>query len=182
MPSPTGHFLTKVNGTYVYHVFYTSSLDIAAGSAVYNIDCWSSVAITNSGKVSGVDSNGVYFHQNGSVTNEANGVFLSNSFDIFMGHGGSVYNEGLISTTSGTAVIIPSGGVVTNTASGRISGTQDGILGEAVGTIVNLGFVSGVLLGGGTITNGGSNNTTAVIEGAAGGPNPGGININISAG
>ena len=130
------------------------------------------------GGTSGV---GVSLNAGGSVTNALTGVIDAPSVGIrIQGAAGTVVNHGTIAGTgtSGVGVSLAAGGSVTNGASGSsgglITGVANGVyIAGATGTVMNFGTIdplattsNGVYLtAGGTVTNGASGATGALITG-----------------
>ncbi len=131
----------------------------------------------------GTFSYGVFLTAGGSVTNGsvgATGALIDGGTRsvTIVGDVGTVTNFGTIQSTYGVGVRMDVGGSVTNGASGAtsalISGVADGVkIAGATGTVVNFGTIdplattsNGVYLtAGGTVTNGASGATGALITG-----------------
>ena len=161
---------------------YTTGVSATgAGSSVVN---FGTIVARGTSNVIGSTSTGVYLARGGSVTNgdAANTVarIASPSFAIYIGHDtGTVVNFGTIHGfgAAGRGVNLGAGGSVTN---GSVADTTAYIgaafrnaiyIGGGGGTVTNFATIkattrNGISLGqGGTITNGSSADTTALISG-----------------
>jgi hypothetical protein len=138
------------------------------------------------GKYTANNADGVYLQAGGSVTNQSGGTISGDNNGIRIAGGtGTVVNLGVVHSNDipgqngGAAIYLADGGVVTNGASGGTAsaayilgyryGVQFGA--SAAGTLTNFGTISGnpgnpaVLLTTGTLINGPSGATGALIEG-----------------
>jgi hypothetical protein len=145
---------------------------VFAGSALATIS--SAAAISNSGNILGVSSDGVDLTKGGSVTNLSGGTITGGSNGVYVSTGasGTVTNTGnIIATgTAGTGVDLGGGGSVTNNTGGSISGAGFGVFATgALGTVTNNASISGShgvgFAAGGSVTN----NATGTITGQVAG-------------
>jgi Ca2+-binding RTX toxin-like protein len=169
---------------------YTSPLTITAtgavvtssGTAIYgaNTQAWT---VANYGTIA-ASADGIDLRLGGSVTNGASGAsaaLISGYSGVRIGGAaGTVVNSATIAGTgiAGIGIILGTGGSVTNGAGGatgaRISGGLDGvaIFGSA-GTVANFATLAGngasgygiFMVAGGSVTNGASGATAALISG-----------------
>ncbi|MGC2412099.1 MAG: hypothetical protein WA459_05315 [Stellaceae bacterium] len=125
---------------------------------------------------------GVELAAGGSVTNGASGLIAAGKVGVYITGGiGTVSNLGTISTFGPSSfrsfydgILLSSGGSVTNGASASIEGFYGVVIAGGIGTVSNLGTVTGGvdgirLNGGGSVTNGGTGDINASIHGDIGG-------------
>ncbi len=125
---------------------------------------------------------GVELAAGGSVTNGASGLIAAGKVGVYITGGiGTVSNLGTISTFGPSSfrsfydgILLSSGGSVTNGASASIEGFYGVVIAGGIGTVSNLGTVTGGvdgirLNGGGSVTNGGTGDINASIQGSIGG-------------
>jgi hypothetical protein len=159
------------------------SIGVFAGSA--------GATVANFGTIQGAGATGqggVYLQSGGAVTNGANGdtnALILGNIGVGLSASGTVTNFGTIHGTGAAngraGVYLQAGGMVTNGAATDQGALIDGYTGllaaGAAATIANFGTIDGVdvtgqsgiyLHAGGTVTNGGSKDTAAVIEGYIG--------------
>ncbi|HEV8679711.1 MAG TPA: calcium-binding protein, partial [Stellaceae bacterium] len=165
-----------------------ASAALISGSVVGLQIAGSAGTVDNFGTITGTGSigTGVALLAGGSVTNGATGRILGISYAAYVSGGaGTVANLGTISGSTGRGIFLKSGGEVTNGASDAtdalISGYFTGvrILGGAdsvtnSGTVTNFATIRGTAVAGsgvalyavGSVTNGASGSTAALITGS----------------
>ncbi|HEX3881554.1 MAG TPA: hypothetical protein VHW66_02745 [Stellaceae bacterium] len=136
--------------------------------------------VTNYGTILSTTTTGhgsaVYMTGGGTVTNQAGALIESSHTGVAeVDVVGTVINDGTIqstSTTTGVGVYQDAGGLIVNNAGGTIIGADEAIVTEYVAsTILNYGLVTNpapgvaMYLGGGTVVNGSTSNSTAAIYG-----------------
>ena len=175
-----GDGLIMFGGTVTNGIAGMSSAGISGSNGIYSSTA--GVAVTNFATIKGTTLNGVALISGGTIIN---GSASSTSAVIYGVYAGvyvrkgfaTVTNFGVISGAAAEGVVLGSGGNVANgtttTTQSLISGLFDGIYayGTRDATVTNFGTVQGqysdglLLAAGGTVTNGGSSNTKALIEG-----------------
>jgi hypothetical protein len=190
-----GTYGVVLNGTAANFLTNSTTGYIGAAQGIGVFGTAGPATIVNSGTV----KNGVLLKNGGNVTNGQSGAtvgVIGDFFGIYIsGAPGTVANYGAINFAGlHSGIKLSSGGAVRNAQNALISGALSGINGVSIyggsGTVTNLGLIltagtnggAGVFLGnGGSVTNGASNATAAVIKDDAAGKDVG-IEVDNAAG
>ncbi len=165
--------ITLAAGSYLDN---TGTIAVASGAGVYGTG--GAVSVTNAGTIIGTAGLGIFLQDGGSLTNAASGTISpGGQFGIKVSAAvGTVANAGTI-TGGDAGIFLGAGGSVVNAATGRISGSNYALYG-GYGNRVSL-TNDGTILGtgvdevgvwerfGGTVVNGSTDATAALISGSS---------------
>ena len=134
--------------------------------------------VTNEGTIHGHHQNGVYLKLGGTVTNSGTAAYVYGHYtgvDIEHDPNAVVTNQGIIGSGDQDGVILRQGGTFTNSGTAsQVNGGYGGVRsfgGYSALTVINEGYIlgrNGIGVradSGGSVTNGSSTNTTALIRG-----------------